>query len=49
MNQTAMMAFLGRVVEDVGEARLRATVVTEAGFGSLRRVAEMPFNIVLED
>ena len=30
-----------------GEARLRATV-TEAGFGSLRRVAETPFNIVLE-
>ncbi len=30
-----------------GEARLRATV-TEAGFTSLRRVAETPFNIVLE-
>jgi hypothetical protein len=30
-----------------GEARLRATV-TEAGFSSLRRVAETPFNIVLE-
>ncbi len=30
-----------------GEARLRA-VVTEAGFGTLRRVAETPFNIVLE-
>jgi SAM-dependent methyltransferase len=30
-----------------GEARLRATVA-EAGFSSLRRVAETPFNIVLE-
>ena len=30
-----------------GEARLR-TVVTDAGFTSLRRVAETPFNIVLE-
>jgi len=30
-----------------GEARLRTTV-TEAGFSSLRRVAETPFNIVLE-
>jgi len=30
-----------------GEARLRH-IVTEAGFGSLRRVAETPFNIVLE-
>ena len=48
MNQTALMGFVGRAVEDVGEARLRATV-TEALFGSLRRVAEMPFNIVLED
>src|SRR5437764_1405890 len=30
-----------------GEARLRK-VVTSAGFGTLRRVAETPFNIVLE-
>jgi 2-polyprenyl-3-methyl-5-hydroxy-6-metoxy-1,4-benzoquinol methylase len=30
-----------------GEARLR-TVVTDAGFTSLRRVAETPFNIVLQ-
>src|SRR4051812_9584611 len=30
-----------------GEARLRE-IVTGAGFGSLRRVAETPFNIVLE-
>ena len=30
-----------------GEARLRETV-TAAGFGTLRRVAETPFNIVLE-
>jgi hypothetical protein len=30
-----------------GEARLRETV-TKAGFASLRRVAETPFNIVLE-
>src|SRR6185503_12025670 len=30
-----------------GEARLRG-IVTDAGFASLRRVAETPFNIVLE-
>jgi hypothetical protein len=30
-----------------GEARLRE-VVTSAGFATLRRVAETPFNIVLE-
>lgn len=30
-----------------GEARLRQ-IVTDAGFGELRRVAETPFNIVLE-
>jgi hypothetical protein len=30
-----------------GEARLRG-IVTRAGFSSLRRVAETPFNIVLE-
>jgi hypothetical protein len=30
-----------------GESRLRS-VVTDAGFTSLRRVAETPFNIVLE-
>jgi hypothetical protein len=30
-----------------GEARLRE-VVTEGGFGSLRRATETPFNLVLE-
>jgi hypothetical protein len=30
-----------------GEARLRE-IVTSAGFATLRRVAETPFNIVLE-
>jgi hypothetical protein len=30
-----------------GEARLRA-VLTEAGFGHVRRAAETPFNMVLE-
>jgi len=30
-----------------GEARLRE-VVTGAGFSSLRRIADTPFNIVLE-
>jgi len=30
-----------------GEARLR-DVLTDAGFGTVRRVAETPFNMVLE-
>jgi SAM-dependent methyltransferase len=31
-----------------GEARLRQIIVEEGGFGSLRRAAETPFNMVLE-
>ena len=31
-----------------GQARLREVIVDEGGFGSLRRVAETPFNLVLE-
>ena len=31
-----------------GEARLKDVVVSGGGFGSLRRAAETPFNLVLE-
>ena len=55
MDETLMMEFVNRAVGDVGaalgaqagEARLR-DVVTRAGFTTLKRVAETPFNIVLE-
>jgi hypothetical protein len=38
---------LNPVGAQAGEARLRE-IVTSAGFRTLRRVAETPFNIVLE-
>ena len=31
-----------------GEKRLREIIVDEAGFGSLRRATETPFNMILE-